>query len=274
MGTTIAHRRGDALALALFAVLRDRSEANRRFVLRHLRARLGGHMPWCEEAAVNALNVCANDLGRTPSRRDYDAWRAAEAPPNQWLSATKIRDTFGSWPKALDAATLEPTPDVRVRRLAAKGGAYSAEHLLYGLRQCAEAVGTPFTQQQYVEWAREQRNHPPFARYSADAWKFIQVFGSWRNALEAAGVCWSTPAPDAALPLVFEATRSCRYLSARAWNEFAREHERRGGDPLPRSQWLSKEWGASWPMVLYIAGAISHEEATRRERRSRWHRDG
>jgi len=132
------------------------------------------------------------EIGRAPSRRDYDLWRAGQAHPDQWLSASGIRKAFGnSWARAIDALNVEPRPDILARRLLNFNRPYKREELLEGLRACAAAVGVEYLAfSVYRAWAIEELKRPDRAckRLALSRYAFKKHFGSWIEALVAAGL--------------------------------------------------------------------------------------
>ena len=71
---------------------------------------------YSDERLIESLRACARDLGRIPMVRDYQTWRADHLAgrPGKRLPQADIPDRrtlhnrYGSWPKALAAAGLDP----------------------------------------------------------------------------------------------------------------------------------------------------------------------
>ena len=160
-------RVGDQLAVAIFDVLRDRPEADRRFVYRALAGR------FVPTAATDRADICLaglgqamTELGLAPSRRNYDSWRAAQPDPNEWPSSSMIRRAFPSWPAALEALGAAPAPDVLARRLLHLQDGFTAEECLTAIRACVEDLNateqtagrqlTRLTLATYKAWARRR----------------------------------------------------------------------------------------------------------------------
>jgi hypothetical protein len=59
------------------------------------------------EEVLTALKACAEQVGRTPSIRDYTEWRAQFSAANRPATVETIRRAFLTWPEALEAAGLE-----------------------------------------------------------------------------------------------------------------------------------------------------------------------
>ena len=112
-----------------------------------------------DEELLAALRELADELGHVPTGDEMNA----EGP--HWVST--YEDAFGSWGDALEAAGLE-APGVR-------GRPHDDETLLAELRRVGEAVGDTPT---YGDIAREGAHDPR---------TYVRRFGSWNEALEAAG---------------------------------------------------------------------------------------
>lgn len=148
---------------------------------------------------IGALRSVAEAIGHPPSRRSYRRERERRAalgdgslPP---LSA-QLR-FFRRWPDAL-AAAFAPTStpqDDRILEPPTKIRMYGSDRLEECLRACAEWAGRPPTTRLYEEWRRailEQREDPTLdiPVYST----FRLRYGSWSQALEAAGLDGSSAA--------------------------------------------------------------------------------
>ena len=189
------------MARVLFDVLRDRSEADRRFVYRALAARLGSGPtnPERVQNALNALRVAMDDLGKPPSRRSYDEWRAGQPDPKSWPSSTAIRNSFGnSWAKAMDALGVSPAPDVLARRLLDRHG-YSREEVIQAIQSCIrDTAPRHLPWDDYRAWAGEELKQGTKRRLPLSAAVIRKHFGSWGEALKAAGL--DTPYARASSP--------------------------------------------------------------------------
>lgn len=285
---------GDGLALAMWQQLRSRSAADRRVVFLALAGRLasGVHAGTTArgeraELALRSLHLCAHATGRVPSRRSYDAWHAAQPDRREWASATAIRNSFGSWTRALAACGFEPSPDVRGRSLAAFGQPFSERELVAALRAwdaetAAEdrsfAAYRRFVKRVRGDWAVDGRRLP--GGLSA----FHRVFGSWGAALTAAGV--SVPGDARRRGVRYRGSRSeytheriCDWLRAaaqalgvrrvgmEAYDAWAKDRclEALGAGSvvsIARSNTICVRFG-SWGAALVAAGLISADEAGR-----------
>ena len=113
-----------------------------------------------DQELINLLHGKAKELGRTPFVSDFDD------DPNM-PSASTFQNRFGSWNKALEAAGLS----INVKK------GYSDNDLIMLLRDKAEELGRTPTK-------REATSDPniPSTRI------FVNHFGSWNQALKAAGL--------------------------------------------------------------------------------------
>jgi hypothetical protein len=123
------------------------------------RARSRGHTP---DVLIAALRQEAGRLGRPPAQREW-----ATASPHR-PNASSVVHAFGSWTAGLRAAGLEPLPRRR----------WSDADIVAALRAWTARRGRPPL---FSNWRRAAEDHPTAA--------LAQVrFGTWRAALEAAGV--------------------------------------------------------------------------------------
>lgn len=262
---------GGRLAVAIFRVLRDRSDADRELVLRALEPASGQAGSEAEAICRAALRACSEELGRSPSRRAYDAWRDGLSVRAEQPSSSLIRTTFGSWPKALNAIDASPAANVLTRRLTSRGGQFSGQELIAGLRACAAALGKhDFTQAELLQWAREQRRLDPRVRIPTSANTFIRVFGSWREAKEAAGLQQEEQrlVPDIDFPQAVQVVANClgERPTRNSYDRCVREQNRRDSVYLPVSATIVAHYGA-WADALFAAGLISENQAVERRRR-------
>ena len=147
------------LARELFALLRHRSEVERRVVYDALVARLSA-APTSERPAriLDALSLCMADIGRAPSRRDYDAWRDRLPDPREAPHSTQVRPAFESG-RAARAALGEPMPDIVALRLVSRNRrAWSRAELIDALRRCGDALERrSFSFRRYSSFATDNR---------------------------------------------------------------------------------------------------------------------
>lgn len=175
---------GDPLARAIFRVLRDQPEADRGLVYAAL-------VDWDDTASieieVEALRACMSDLGKPPSRRDYDDWRGRDGRPKEVPSSTAIRSACGSWTKALSLAGVATAPDVLARRLGSRGREFSHAQLISALKLfAAENPETRRTARRYREWAPTAIAQGEGVPLHTQV--FVKKFGSFANGLAAASI--------------------------------------------------------------------------------------
>jgi hypothetical protein len=277
-------RTTDRLALAIFDLLKGLTVGERRLVLSELDAvdRPAGAPR--ERAALLALERCRAELQvAVPSKGRYERWRLSLGEPGV-PSATFVAGTFGGWARALDAAGLEPTPDLRVMRLRSMAKLASDEEILAGLRQCAEELGgQPLRFGVYREWARERElradDGQPMLPLSPTS--FLSRFGSFANALGRAGLDCRIRGPRAphydyserglaAVRAAYEATapEALTFEAYAAWRslEVARlEAQSSAPVSIPASNTLRRAHG-SWNGVLAAAGLMTEERAAQGHR--------
>jgi hypothetical protein len=126
--------------------------------LKHCQSR--GDLVYSDEYLLDALRALAAELGRSPTSNEM------LARPDLPASGTYAH-RFGSWNAALEAAGLEPRRRPR----------FTDEELIAALRALAAELGRP--PRSYEMQAR--RDLPSPGAYQ-------RRFGSWNQALEAAGL--------------------------------------------------------------------------------------
>lgn len=112
-----------------------------------------------DDVLLAELRRLTKELGKTPSQLDM-------TDHGQHGSETYTR-RFGSWNGAVEAAGLDPNPDRQKR---------SREELLADLRDAADDLGRSPTRREMEDYTE------------ADVITFRNRFGSWNEALEAAGL--------------------------------------------------------------------------------------
>ncbi|QZP37064.1 homing endonuclease associated repeat-containing protein [Halobaculum magnesiiphilum] len=123
-------------------------------------------MPYSDDDLIEDIRGVAAEVGGKPTLNDYREHGTA--------AVTTIYDRFGSWQDALDAAGYEPRePD----------SAVTDEELLDELGRLVDELGERPT-------ATDMNDH---GAYWASTYR--RAFGSWNNALEAAGID-SSPSQD------------------------------------------------------------------------------
>jgi hypothetical protein len=208
-------RLGHPLAQRLWAQLRDRSEVDRRYVFDLLQARLGvADLGGKQEVAAEALRqfIAARteqtkrigdgdsaDLpswaGDTPSRKNYDNFRANQPSAREWPSSTYIRNAFDNdWQAGLAAVGNEPGPDITARRLIVSTNPYTPEEILAAVRLWVAEVDeeqgpeSPLLQTRYEKWARTRRSvDDPSIKRLPRRTTLNRFFGDWQHVLVALG---------------------------------------------------------------------------------------
>lgn len=164
--------RGDGLAIALYRFLELRPVADIEYVFAAAVARRASIKPSLSEAALGAadgpeaggrverarasLLAASTELGRLPSRRDYDRWRDAKPRPERFASASFIRRlSNGSWTEALGQIGA-PAADSSARRLLSNGRAFTDADRERAWRLFAANVpADQRTRANYAKWAKQ-----------------------------------------------------------------------------------------------------------------------
>jgi hypothetical protein len=196
----IAPMPGHAAALRLFGLLRDRPVGDLLFVLDAIqtseaswnsaepsaartKSTTGAH-----DRCLAALRAATSELGRNPSRRDYDAWRSAQATQPGLPAASTIRRLVGngSWTEALAAVGLGIRPDSAARRLLTRGRRFSRDECqaAFGLF-CAEMPAGRRSAREYRMWANRYAANPGALRVPFDHRLLtIRLGMPWRELVE------------------------------------------------------------------------------------------
>lgn len=185
-------RTTDPLARRIFEALRNRSLAERRFVLQALRAAdTTSEMSASREQAMRSgLQMYRAETGKIPSALKYEAWRKNKNDEGI-ISAPSIVRRFRTWNRALDTFGIKPMPDPTTLRLLSRGQKISDDDALQALKDCAESLGSDnFSIAEYEIWAkktlleREEPGRPiPISKSIA-----TKRFGTFRKAKIAAGL--------------------------------------------------------------------------------------
>ncbi len=261
--------------MAIHRWLRDRDVPDKRRVYAALVARTAKKgMPVNEDLARNALHTCSGDIGRAPSRAEYDRWRSSQDRPGDWPSATFIRSAFGGWINALGATGLAPIEDVGSRGITAIGPAFSEQELIVALRACASAVGRGDpSRKRYRAWAFEALATDPGRRVPRHPNTFLRSFGSWFDALHAAGLTPSSSQRGggqqkgekevlAALAEAHEELGPSRLTinGYEAWRfrQIARDQDAR--NRLPRARTIGRRFGSWKAAVAKLGSRKEHGE--------------
>jgi hypothetical protein len=283
-----SRRTADQLALALFAQLRDKSEADRQLVYRALVRRFAARRadgqlhrdPDRVEWALEAIWACEDWLGELPSKHAYSDWRSKRGEAAGWPSAGFIVNTFGSWAEAAAAAGGAPTIDPLAKRLLANGPRFEEDELIFLLRNAGKDLRQDWlTFDVYRDWAEEvtARRDPRFRRVALSHGPFRRC-GGWTAAVRKAGLRPGGPrhSRDATtesfhlsnrqlLQAVRDEARRVRgRLTFTGFDDLRKARERRAaahGQLLPsvRAKRLVDRFG-SWADVLFKAGLVTEEE--------------
>lgn len=117
-----------------------------------------------KEELVNQVRMLAEELGRTPTKMDFEMdWRVA--------SPETARRQFGSWNKFLETAGLKANQQHRERIYATN------DEMIAQVKMMAKELGRTPTR---LEFDRSSK--------TSSASAIVKRFGSWSNFLEAAGL--------------------------------------------------------------------------------------
>jgi hypothetical protein len=112
-----------------------------------------------QQKIIDSITELAKKLGRSPKRREMDKQGNISSGP--------CGDTFGSWNKALQAAGYEPVYQTNISR----------QKLINELQRLAKNRGAPPKQMELMSSEAKFSFRP-----------YIDEFGSWNEALQAAGL--------------------------------------------------------------------------------------
>jgi hypothetical protein len=276
-----SRRTVDALAMALFGVVRELPAAERRVLLSAIDGRLHGVRGERARLALEVLRRCEREIGQTVSKRRYERWREAHSEREMLPSSTYVANSLGgTWARAMDAAGVAPAVEHATLRWHRQGPVPTDEEVLEELRRCARELRIDFAFGEYRAWALVQRAENP-GRYGLliHPASFIRRFGSFAQARIAAGLGESRRhrgpranhaeyTPEACIAFVQAAareTRTKRMLGARdymRWRTAQLEDARRRGVWRPIPEWkIARDRFDTWPRALAAAGLISNEEA-------------
>jgi Homing endonuclease associated repeat len=145
-------------------------------------------LPRKTEEAIRVLREAATLEDGPPSIKRYEALRK-QHPEWRWLPASTLRRWLGvgSWPEALRRASL-PTVVPGDALESEQGPAFTAEEARVALQECANDMGRVEGFNAYHAWAhREDVKRRPGRRPLSEG-PFYRLFGSFQNALVAAGL--------------------------------------------------------------------------------------
>lgn len=276
-------RQTDRLALALFHVLRDRSDIDRRHVLESLKFGSSGPDAAMRVWSIEALRLAEAETGSFPSFRRYEAWRLSQTVPREWPSGSSIGRAWGSWSAMLDDLGVQPTVRPATIAMRSLGETFIRDELLEAIRACGREVRKrPLTLKAYRRWAEMTSEWAHHARIPLSSGPFLREFGGFAHAAREAGL----PAYHGGSGIkrgqytdeqVQAALRRCSdELSDRAPTSTAYRRWRRPlvaelrqhgkGTPLPSDTAVLGHF-QTWSHALHAAGLISEDEAALVRRR-------
>ena len=190
------------LASQAWRQLRDRSESDRRLVFDALQRRLEvGATTVKQEQALYALGqwMHLKQTKEAPSRRAYDAFRAAQPNPLDWPSPTLIRNAFGgSWAAATAAVEGRPEANVLARRKTTRGKKFEPELVKKLLLAWIETLPPeePLRQVAFIGWCLEEaaKTDSKFKHVPRTSNSVKVALGGWEKALASVGALERHPA--------------------------------------------------------------------------------
>jgi hypothetical protein len=268
-------RQTDALALALFDVMRHRSEVDRKHVLEALRFGSSGPDAAVRVRAVEALRLAQAELGEFPSYRRYEAWRLSQACPHEWPSGSSIGRVWGRWSLMPDALGERVAPRPATVGMRDIGAVLTRDELLDAIRTCAQEVASrPLTLTDYQQWAHATKQREDHTRIPLSGDPFIREFGAFAHAareaglrgVEATGLTVGTYSDQQ----ICEALRRCSHElqdaapTSNAYRQWRRPlmtslRERGDGSPLPSDTAALARY-QTWAHALHAAGLITDEQ--------------
>jgi hypothetical protein len=283
-GLPANRRQTDELALAMFEVLRHRSENDRRHVLEALRFGTPGPDAAMRVRSVEALRLAEADTRHFPSFRRYEAWRLAQPNPREWPSGSSIGRSWGSWSMMLDALGVTPVARPATVAMRSLGDTFTRDELLDAVRACArEVTRRPLTLRAYRKWAQQTRTQEDHARIPLSSEPFKREFGGFAFAAQEAGLTAYHGASriDRGIYSTEDVLNALRQCSSdlgerapttsayRAWRKPLVAKLRRDGEgaPLPSDTAVFEQY-LTWGSALRAAGLITEEEETFVRRRA------
>lgn len=279
-GVPESRRTIDALAMALFGVVRELPASERRVLLSAIDGRLHGVGGERARLALEVLRRCEREIGQSVSKRRYERWREAHPERKMLPSSTYVANSLGgSWARAMDTAGVTPAVEHTTLRWHRQGPAPTDEEILEELRCCARELRVDFAFGEYRAWALERRAENPSRRgLLIHPLSFIRHFGSFAQARIAAGLGESGRhrgprgshaeyTSEACIAFLRAAAREAhtRMLGVAdytRWRSAQLEDARRRGIWRPIPEWkIPRDRFGTWPRALAAAGLVSAEEA-------------
>jgi len=186
-----------------------------------------------KEECVRVLRKIANELGKSPSKKEYD-----KAISSSEISAANIKHQFSSWNAAKEAAGLE---------VVEKHG-WTKSEVIDSISRASEKYDGQLSKRVYL---RLKRPTDPSVE------TITRLFGSWNQALDSAGLL-----PQPAQYTEEECIEALQYVEEKLGRSPTirdyREH-RRSTDPVP---WVMKNSFESWNDVKELAGLYTYDDGS------------
>lgn len=129
-----------------------------------------GTSNWSTEECLAAIQRCADEQETdTISANTYSAWASGQDAP----SITAIKNRFGSWGAAVDAAGFEVPESRRAELSRIDPSEWTREDILELLRDAADKMGEPLTSSAYRQYRRQRDDPIPSRTYiqqQVDRW--------------------------------------------------------------------------------------------------------
>ncbi len=185
------------------------------------------------EECVRLLHKVANQLGKSPSQREYDKTISEEE-----ISAANIKHQFSSWNAAKEAAGLE---------VMEKQG-WTESEVIDSISRVSEQNDEKLSKRVYIEL--KEPTDP-----SVDT--ILRLFGSWNQAIDNVGLV-----PQPSQYTEEECIRALQYVAEKIgrsprMREYRRH--RRPTDPVP---WVMKNSFESWNHMKEIADLYTYDDGS------------
>jgi hypothetical protein len=190
------------LARELFVWAREQTPEAQRYLFDAASEVLGTRRTVEQSLTLEAARQCERELGRTVSEEVYRLWwltsDADSETPIPWPTAWQAKVAFGGrWGpihEALYASKGTPRASIKATVLFGLGRCLSNEELIAGLQRWWTTLPTDDTRvikfDAYRAWAIAQQSGvmPTDPRLAISFGPFVQRYGSWYEALAAAGL--------------------------------------------------------------------------------------
>jgi DNA-binding XRE family transcriptional regulator len=121
-----------------------------------------------ETDILEAIELCADEIGHTPTITEYKEWRANTS--DDYPYNTIARSHFNGWREAVSEAGLDYPYG------------YTKEELVEAIELCADEMGHTPTTTEYEEWRANTSDDYPSANTISR-----NINGSWKGAVSKAG---------------------------------------------------------------------------------------